>query len=173
MLIGKGSSSLAERNEHLVVIMLEPVPLGEEFEIWPMHITIVPWFPATDIVTLNQLLSGITAKHKPFEVKIGKLEQWGSSEKFDVLKISNKSALHRLHWNVFKNLEKNGFHIHQKDYMGKKYTPHITLRNNLVDKSRYRRGDIVKIDKFTLVKQLRLKGSGRMIKTPVKNYELG
>lgn len=31
----------------------------------------------------------------------------------------------------------------------------------------------MKIDKFTLVKQIRLKGSGRMIKSLVRDYELG
>jgi 2'-5' RNA ligase len=161
------------RNEHLVVIMLEPTPPGEEFEIWPMHITIVPWFTAEDIIKLDKLLSDIAAKHKSIKVKAGRTEKWGGSEKFDVLKLTSKTGLHRLHWDVFKNLEKNGFNIHQKDYMGEKYTPHITLRNSLSDNTRYKYGEIIDISNFTLIKQLRLKGSGRMIKTPVKNYELG
>jgi len=161
------------RNEHLVVIMLEPVPPGEEFEIWPMHITIVPWFPCDDGERLDKTLSKIAGKHKQFEVKAGKVTEWGSKEKFKVLTIDSDWRLLSLHWDVFRSLEKNKFPIHQKDYLGEKYTPHVTLRNSLADETRYKSGEIIKIDKFTLVKQVRLKGSGRMIKSPVREYELG
>jgi hypothetical protein len=70
-------------------------------------------------------------------------------------------------------LEKNDYPIHQKDYLGEKYVPHITLRNSLADDKRYETGEVIQIDRFTLVSQQRLKGSGRMIKTLVRDYELG
>jgi 2'-5' RNA ligase len=152
--------------------MLEPYPAGEEFEIWPMHITIVPWFPCEDAGKLDRVLTEVATRHKQSEVKIGKIEDWGRQDKFKVIKIESDWWLLSLHWDVFNSLEKNGFPIHQKDYLGDKYTPHITLRNSLADKKRYTRGDVIDIDKFTLVKQLRLKGSGRMIKSLVKDYEL-
>jgi 2'-5' RNA ligase len=163
---------VAERNEHLVVIMLEPVPAAEEFEIWPMHITIVPWFPCDDAERLDKTLSKIATKHKPFDVKAGEITEWGSKEKFKVLKIDGDWRMLSLHWDVFRSLEKNSFPIHQKDYLGEKYTPHVTLRNGLADETRYKSGEIIKINKFSLVKQVRLKGSGRMIKSLVRDYEL-
>lgn len=163
---------MAERNEHLVVVMLEPVPAGREFEIWPMHITIVPWFPCEDSQRLDFVLAQIAQKHKTFEVKAGKITEWGGHEKFKVMKIDSDWRLLSLHWDVFRSLEKNGFPIHQKDYLGEKYRPHVTLRNSLADENRYKQGDVIKIDRFTLVRQVRLKGSGRMIKSPLKDYEL-
>jgi len=162
-----------KRNEHLVVIMLEPVPAGEEFEIWPLHITVVPWFPCGDDQLLDKTLSKLAAKHKPFQIKIGKAAEWGGKEKFKVLKIAPDWRLQSLHWDIFTKLEKNGFSIHQKDYLGDKYTPHITLRNSLADEAEYQPGDNIQVKNFTLVKQARLKGSGRMIKSPVRDYELG
>ncbi|MBX4197132.1 2'-5' RNA ligase family protein [Candidatus Saccharibacteria bacterium] len=164
---------MAERDEHLVVLMLEPMPDGEEFEVWPMHITIVPWFPCDDEDRLNETLAKVTQKHRAFEVKAGKIEEWGGRERFKVLKIEDDGALYRLHRDIFKNLEKNGFPIHQKEYMGEKYAPHVTLRNSLADKTRYKPGQSIKINKFTLVQQVRLRGSGRMIKSLVRDYELG
>lgn len=152
--------------------MLEPMPKGKEFETWPMHITIVPWFPCDDGEKLDKTLEKIAQKHKPFEVKIGKTAKWGGKEKFKVIKIDGDWRLLSLHWEVFKSLEKNGFGIHQKDYLGEKYTPHITLRNSLADETLYKLGQVLTIDKFTLVKQDRFKGSGRMIKSLVKDYEL-
>ena len=163
---------MAERNEHLVVIMLEPTPAGKEFEIWPMHITIVPWFPCDDVQKLDKVLDKVAKKHKPLKVTVGRIKKWGGQNPFEVFTIENDWRLQSLHWDVFHSLEKNGFPIHQKDYLGEKYTPHITLRNSLADKKRYKDGETIEIDKFTLVKQVRLKGSGRMIKSLLKDYQL-
>jgi len=163
----------APRNEHLVVIMLEPQPAAEEFEIWPMHITIVPWFPCDDSQRLDKTLSEVAKRHRTLETKIGKVEDWGRKDSFEVIRIEDESGrLHRLHWDVFRSLETASFPIHQKDYLGDKYTPHITLRNSLADKNRFKNDEVIKIDRFTLVSQVRLKGSGRMIKTLVRDYEL-
>lgn len=163
----------AERNEHLVVIMLGDIPTGEEFETWPPHITIVPWFPCRDAVRLDQVLTKIAQKHQKMDVRAGEIEGWGREDKFKVLKIDDDGRLHRLHWEVFRDLEKNGFPIHQKDYLGERYTPHVTLRSSKSDENLFETGEIIKLSNFTLIKQLRLKGSGRMIKSAVKNYELG
>jgi hypothetical protein len=35
----------------------------------------------------------------------------------------------KLHLDIFGSLENNGFHIHQKDFLGEKYKPHLALRN--------------------------------------------
>jgi 2'-5' RNA ligase len=161
------------RNEHLVVVMLEPMPAGQEFEVWPPHITLVPWFPAEDTAKLDKILSKVAARHRPLDVKAGGVEQWGSKERFEVIKIEDQGELHALHNDVFDCLEKNGFPIHQKDYLGEKYTPHITLRNLESKNFKLSTDQIIAIGRFTLIKQLRLKGSGRMIKTLVRDYELG
>lgn len=163
----------SERNEHLIVVMLEPMPKNEDFETWPMHITIVPWFPCDDSRKLDETLAALAARHRPMDVRVGQTEDWGRTDKFKIIRIENDGRLHDLHMDVFTSLEKNGFPIHQKDYLGEKYVPHITLRNKLTDPERYKPGEIIKIELFTLVSQQRLKGSGRMIKTLVRDYGLG
>jgi hypothetical protein len=112
---------MAERNEHLVVIMLEHLPLGEEFEIWPPHITIVPWFPCDNPKRLDETLTKVAARHRPFAAKAGPTQDWGRQDKFKVILIEDNGELHKLHWDVFRDLEKSGFPIHQKDYLGPKY----------------------------------------------------
>ncbi|HEX5448121.1 MAG TPA: 2'-5' RNA ligase family protein [Candidatus Saccharimonadales bacterium] len=161
-----------QRNEHLVVIMLEHVPTGQEFEIWNRHITIVPWLPCDDKERLDKVLEQVATRHKSFTVKAGKVETWGRKEKYEIQKIDDPGDLHQLHWDVFRSLEKNGFSVHQKDYLGEKYTPHVALRNRLQKGSALKRGQQIAVNKFTLVRQVRLKGSGRMIKSLVKDYEL-
>jgi hypothetical protein len=163
---------MAQRNEHLVVVMLDPVPLKQEFEIWDRHITIVPWFPCDDAERLELTLSKVAKRHAAFSVKAGAEEEWGKKQKYPVQIIEDEGLLHELHTDVFDSLEHNGFPIHQKDFMGPKYTPHIALRNRLQRGKALKPGEEISISNFTLVKQERLKGSGRMIKTLVKNYEL-
>lgn len=163
---------MAQKNEHLVVIMLEAMLAGQEFEVWPPHITLVPWFPCDSAKKLDGLLAKIAAKHKLFVAKAGKVEDWGRKDKFEVQKIEDQGELHRLHWDIFRGLEKGGFPIHQKEFLGEKYTPHITLRNHLQKGNAMERGEEVLVSSFSLVKQMRLKKSGRMIKSLVKDYEL-
>jgi 2'-5' RNA ligase len=153
--------------------MLEQIPVGEGFEIWPPHITIVPWFPCDDANKLDQTLSGVALKHQSFEILAGRIEEWGKKEKFKVQKIDDPSNdLHRLHWDILHSLEKNGFPVHQKDFLGEKYDPHIALRNRLQLGIDLERGAPVQIKNFSLFKQIRLKKSGRMIKSLVRDYEL-
>ncbi len=164
---------MSKKNEHLVVIMLDRDTPGEEFEIWGRHITIVPWFPCGDAVRLDEVLAKIAKKHKVFIVNAGKVEDWGKKDKFEIQSVEDPGELHRLHWDIFHSLEKNGFPVHQKDYLGEKYTPHIALRNHLQKGNAMKPGEELLISNFSLVKQARLKKSGRMIKTLVKDYELG
>lgn len=153
--------------------MLDPMLAGKEFEVWPPHITLVPWFPCDDSKRLDEVLSGVAKKHKMFIANAGKVEDWGRKDKFEVQKVDGHGELHRLHLDVFRNLEKNSFLIHQKEFLGEKYTPHITLRNHLQKGVAMERGEEILISNFSLVKQVRLKKSGRMIKSLVKDYELG
>jgi 2'-5' RNA ligase len=161
------------RNEHLVVIMLDPVPLAKEFEIWDRHITIVPWFPCDDYGRLDEVLSVVAKRHNRFNVRGGPEEEWGKKEKYPVQIIEDAGSLLDLHKDIFRSLENNGFPIHQKDFMDMKFSPHLALRNRLQKGKAFKPGEEITITKFTLVKQDRLKGSGRMIKTLVRDYELG
>ncbi len=163
---------MAVRNEHLIVVMLEQLEKGKEFEVWPPHITIVPWFPCFDFKKLDNLLSGIASKTQAFIVSAGKRETWGIKDKYDVALIDDPGEFHQLHWAVFHGLEKNGFPVHQKDYLGAKYTPHVALRNHLQKDWDYKERQELIIDSFALISQVRLKKSGRMIKSVKKEYYL-
>jgi 2'-5' RNA ligase len=162
---------LADRNEHLVVIMVEPAPVGE-FEIWTLHITLVPWFPCNDEQRLNDTLNNVTHRHKPLKVSAKEVVQWGKKEKFPVQLIEDNGGLHKLHQDVFDSLENNGFPIHQKDFLGDKYRPHLALRNRYQKSKKLPKGTAIEIKNFSLIKQIRLKKTGTMIKSVVKEYRL-
>jgi 2'-5' RNA ligase len=162
---------LTKRNEHLVVVMVEPSP-GKEFEIWPLHITLVPWFHCDDEYHLDQTLQQVAGRHKPIIVLAGRVEEWGGQDKFKVQTVVDDNELHNLHLDIFKTLENNGFAIHQKDFLGDKYKSHLTLRNRYQRSRALPEGSEIKISNFSLIKQIRLKKTGTMIKSVAKDYEL-
>ena len=147
--------------------MVEPAP-PREFVVWPLHITIVPWFPADGEERLNSLLNNIAQKHEAFIIKVGKTAIFGRKDKLTVNLVDDPGNLYKLHWEVFRALEKNGFPIHQKTYMGEKYRPHITHQG----RNHKREGEELIVDSFTLVRQVRQKKTGTMIKQVVKDYPL-
>ncbi|HEY5549796.1 MAG TPA: 2'-5' RNA ligase family protein [Candidatus Saccharimonadales bacterium] len=149
--------------------MVEPAP-PREFVIWPMHITIVPWFPVDDEAKLDEVLEKVASKHEAFDVAIGRTQDWGKKDKFKVTLIDDPGNLHRLHWDIFHSLDKNGFRVHQKDHLGASYKPHITKRNR---KSHdLPEGETIPVISILLIKQLRQKKTGTMIKEVAKEYFL-
>lgn len=159
---------MAVRNEHLVVVLLESMPLGVEFEDWPLHITLVPWFPCRDESRLDKVLQGVAANNHKLQVTVGKRVMFGPRKDIPVNLLTNDGDLYRLHWDVFRTLETNGFPIHQKTHLGQNYRAHITHQG----KRHKNEGDVLPINSFVLVRQIRLKKTGRMIKAVVKEYEL-
>lgn len=154
--------------------MLEPLQFNVEFEIWPQHITLVPWFPCDDATRLDDTMKAIVARHKKFSVQVEGPEQWGKKHKYEVVTIKDpQNLLHGLHQDVFDSLEGGGFPIHQKDFLGDKYRPHIDVRNQVQRaQGTPETGAQISISQISLISQVRLKKSGRMIKKLKQNYEL-
>ncbi|HEX5448257.1 MAG TPA: 2'-5' RNA ligase family protein [Candidatus Saccharimonadales bacterium] len=160
---------MARRNEHLVVAMLEPIEIGKEFIDWPLHITLAPWFPCDDENKLDKILSEIAGRHSGFGVEVGGIEDFGGKNPVPVNVIVENDNLSKLHRDIINGLEASGFSIHQKEYIGEGYRPHVTHQKH----ARKSQGEQIKIESFGLAKQIRLKKIGTMVKTLVKNYELG
>lgn len=160
---------MAKRNENVIVILLEKMPVNEEFIEWPLHITVVPWFHGYDETKLDKLLSQIAASHKKFKAGVGQLEKFGYKKDVEVNLIDNNKQLNQLHRDVFDILESNDFIIHQKDFVGEGYRAHITRQPHGYKNE----GEEIQIKSLSLVKQERLKKSGAIVKKIVKQYELG
>ena len=148
---------------------MEPPP-PREFVIWPMHITIVPWFPVEDEKKLDEVLQKVASRHEAFDVSAGREQEWGRKDKYQITLIKDPGNLHRLHWDIFHSLEKNGFPVHQKDHLGASFKPHIVQRNR--NRRNIPEGETIPVISFSLFKQLRQKKTGAMIKRLAKEYFL-
>lgn len=160
---------MAKKEENVIAVILETIRLGEEFIEWPLHITIVPWFHGYDAQKLDHLLAELAAKHRSFSARVGKIERFGQKKDVAVNVIDDSPELINLHLAVFNQLEANGFIIHQKEYVAGNYRGHITRQTHAAMKE----GQKIKIGSISLVHQERLEQTGEIVKTVIKNYELG
>ena len=149
--------------------MVDPAP-PREFVIWPLHITIVPWFPVEDKDSLDKVLEKVASRHEAFDVAADRTQEWGKKDKYKVTLVNDPGNLHRLHWDIFHSLEKNGFPVHQKDHLGASFKPHIAQRNR--NRQDIPEGEGIPVISFSLIKQLRQKKTGTMIKEISKEYFL-
>lgn len=160
---------MSRRNEHILAIILEPYEIGQKFEKWPLHITIVPWFPADDTAGLDKLLTALAAKQRPFSVRIGDVEYFGVKKDVAVNIVEPTEPLTKLHEQTVTLLDTADMSVHQRDFIGPNYRAHITCQEH----AKARKGQEFMVSEFVLVQQDRLKKSGRMIKSIKKAYELG
>lgn len=161
---------MSAKNEHLVVVPLEPLKHGEPFVDWPLHTTIVPWFSVEEgrERDLDGLLKEVAGRHKPISAKVGELAMFGSKRDIPVSVLSPNQELHALHLDVFSTLGDNGFPIHQTEYCGENYRPHISHQAE----KKFFDGAEIHISKFALIRQTRQKAVGTMIKRLAKEYPL-
>src|SRR5579863_241943 len=106
--------------------MLESCELGQEFEEWPLHVTILPWFPATDEAKLDEILGSFARRLKPFFIEVGGVENFGAKKEVAVNIVKPNRTLIALHKRVRKTLDEANMAVHQRDFVGSNYRAHIT-----------------------------------------------
>jgi 2'-5' RNA ligase len=111
--------------DFLVVCMLAPIEVGTQFTQWPLHMTLVPWFKASDEKTVQEIVQNATSVHHPFSVTIGERAYFGPAGKLPVLKIVNTPDLQSLHESVLQAVKDAGLQIEGR-YTGDNYSPHVT-----------------------------------------------
>ena len=157
------------KNEHLIVIPLEPLKKSKPFIDWPLHVTIVPWFavPEERAEDLGILLTNIATRYRKFNVKVGGVAMFANGQ-LSVKLIEPAETLQALHLDVFNTLENNGFTIHQKDFLNANYRPHFIYQ----PEDKFKTGSLITISSFSLIRQVRQKVTGTMVKELVKEFEL-
>ena len=153
-------------SEQLLVFMVgDDYP--HSFIHWPLHITIVPWFSvsAERELKLDALLSELAAKHRSMPITVSGSVTWGERI-VDLIEQNNE--LHRFHNEVLSDLDAANFIIHNRQYVGVQYRPHITRQaSGRVSQKK------LNLTKFALIKQVKNSQTGEMLKQIVKEYSLG
>lgn len=106
--------------------MLDSVSVGERFTMWPLHMTILPWFSAPNIETVIAHTRDVVVNLKPFKVQVGQRAYFGQ-RKLPVKLIDNSHELQDLHERLLGMVNDNGWEIKGR-YTGPNFRPHVTQK---------------------------------------------
>ena len=116
-----------DSHEFVLVHMLEPVELGTQFTMWPLHMTLLPWFNAPSAEVVRKELVRALEAIKSLSLKIGEKEFFGQ-RKLPVRLVVNTSELQNLHSALLKMVDENGWNL-QGRYTGGHFKPHVTNKS--------------------------------------------
>lgn len=113
--------------EYLAVHMVNPANVGDRFTMWPLHMTLLPWFAAPDADIVKQKLEPVLQEVSPFEVMVGARDYLGRNHDVPVRLVQNTPQLQDLHEKLLQTVEANGWELKGR-YTGEHYIPHVTQK---------------------------------------------
>ncbi len=122
--------------------------MGYRFTMWPLHITLLPWFSAPDYQELEEKLRESLSDQHAFEAEVGERAYFGYNRNLPVMLIKNNSNLQQLHERILNLVAASSWQLEGR-YVGDQYKPHITQQvGKDIDKPK------VMISKVTIVEKL-------------------
>lgn len=112
-------------NEYIVAYMLKPLDEGQQFEKWPLHMTILPWFSSPDASQTEKIVADMAASHAPLTLKADGTAQFGHDR--TVRLIVSTDRLSQLYDDLSQQLKDAGSEFTVKLYEA--YQPHVTVKD--------------------------------------------
>jgi 2'-5' RNA ligase len=144
---------------------IEDVSLGQSFlrSRWPLHITVVPWFLCEDTDALDAALIQVVSPTRPFSVRVGDEEMFGSKKNIKVNVIDPDPQLSKLHDQLLSVINNLGRLDSDQQFVGESYRAHITHSGE----RHIAKGRDIMIDSIHLTE---LTDEGRC--TPLRRYNM-
>jgi hypothetical protein len=110
--------------------MAEPVELGYRFGRkrleWPLHMTLAPWFGASDFDAVDTRLKQIASAARPFTYAVGGTALFGAAKEVPVNLIEDNTALMILRQSLIDALHAENAAFVSDKFIGDAFRPHIT-----------------------------------------------
>ncbi len=113
----------------LTCLILDRVKRQEKFSVWPLHLTLVPWFEirgpnlSTFLIAIQRLANS-SPKPTLTTMGSGKL----GPKKVEVTIIKPTSLLINLHQDLLSIVLENNAKLISKNYVEENFKPHVTKR---------------------------------------------
>ncbi len=140
---------MASGEQLILVHMLTPQPLGSYFdcELWPLHITIVPWFSAqaADHATIRRALNQAALNENAVDVTVGTEITQGAQLVNPIVEQGILQPLHQTLLTVVRELQ---MPLVSEEWVGDAYQAYIAKQS---DERHATTGEIVHVGDITLV----------------------
>ena len=114
-----------------MVLMLDAHPVGFRFNMWPLHITLLPWFSAPNLSQVEEICADVASTMPSFTVEVGERAYFGGPKrKLAVMKIKEHHKLNQLHYLLRQQVLENEWELMGR-YTGERYTPHVTQKRGV------------------------------------------
>lgn len=113
-----------------VIASLEPLKKGDQFEDFPLHVTLMTWFDMPrEHVFLNQL-QNFAHRYGSQAIEGGDEAMFGPEGNIRVRKLGRSGALHAMHDELHSMIVKLEGEVWSGGYVGEDYIPHVTYRGD-------------------------------------------
>jgi 2'-5' RNA ligase len=113
--------------EFVIVYMVGPAAIGTRFTMWPLHLTLMPWFEAPYEQIVEQKLSEKLEDLSPFDVSVGEPASFGAHKRLPVSLVEHTPEIQNLHETLLEVLRENNWQL-QGRYTGAAFKPHVTQK---------------------------------------------
>lgn len=120
---------MATGNEVYLAYLTEPGDVDEGSEGSHQHLTFVHPFPAKYRQVALETMPLIENSFREFPVMVAEKTLFGPNNDISVYLIQPAGILRAIHSALLTELENRGVVLKDKDYIGKNYTPHITIKS--------------------------------------------
>lgn len=133
--------------DFVIVHILDSYEIGKLFTMWPLHMTILPPFHATDVEHVLESLKPIMKSTPPIHAELGEFKLLADKRTGRI--ILPKTALAELHNKVLQAMNRDNLAVSGR-YIGTHYVPHVSKTKA----GREFDGDKFEIDKIQIVESL-------------------
>jgi 2'-5' RNA ligase len=135
----------------IIVHMLQPQAVGSYFDRqrWPLHITLLQWFGATQSQhePLERSLRLLAQAAPSVSVTVGEEAAFGPNREVPVHVITQSQPLMTLHQDLLSLINLLQLPLRSPQYTGEHFTPHVTQHED----RHARIGDTITVSDFYLV----------------------
>jgi len=155
--------SSLDQERLMIAHFTEPLGLDYEFEDWPLHISILPWFHRNKEIAVAELELAVVHM-KSCRIALGakaldSVEFFGVNEDIPVRRVKDCTSLGVMHGMLLSQFQLD---LEDKTFIGGAYNPHLTIRENEDP------GEGFEID----IKDISLVEYGKPVKKVVQTFNL-
>lgn len=111
-----------------IIASLEPLKKGDEFEQFPVHVTLMTWFSMPRERVFMNKLQNFAYTYGPQEIAGGDEAMFGKEADIRVRKLGRSGALYAMHADLLAMIRGLDGEVWSGGFVGDDYIPHVTYQ---------------------------------------------
>lgn len=131
-----------------IISSLDPIKKGDQFEQFPLHVTLMTWFDMPQERAFINKLQNFAHEYGPQTVEGGDEAMFGVNADVRVRKLGRAGSLYAMHDDLHKMITDLGGEIWYGGFVKSDYLPHVTFQGDRGIEA----GEQCILDRFQLIR---------------------